>query len=272
METHTALQLCKLNNEFYRAHAASFSETRTAPWHGWTTCAELIEATVLEMSHEDCSAAPPNAQHTELQLKVLDLACGNLRFESFLYSRLSSVPFSFFAVDNCIDLVPELSTHPHVSLDFQNLDVLDVLAQGANINEQLEAPTCDLAVSFGFMHHIPSKAWRMQTLQSLIRQTRTGGLVLVSFWQFLKSDELRKKALVTHCTALEELGLPSLEANDYLLGWQNTPGVYRYCHSFTEEEIDDFTNAVKDDATLLARFSADGKTGNLNTYLAFKVL
>lgn len=58
---------------------------------------------------------------------------------------------------------------------------------------------------------------------------------------------------------------------DYLLGWRNLPGVYRYCHSFSDEEIDSLATLVADRAKCVARFRADGRTGSLNEYLVLQV-
>lgn len=58
---------------------------------------------------------------------------------------------------------------------------------------------------------------------------------------------------------------------DYLLGWRNLPGVYRYCHSFSDEEIDSLVTLVADKAKCVARFRADGRTGGLNEYLVLQV-
>lgn len=59
--------------------------------------------------------------------------------------------------------------------------------------------------------------------------------------------------------------------NDYLLGWQDTQGLYRYCHHFDEPEIERLLAAVADSAELVSRFEADGKTGNLNEYVVLRV-
>jgi hypothetical protein len=114
-------------------------------------------------------------------------------------------------------------------------------------------------------------AWRVEILSSLVRQTRSGGIVVVSFWQFLSNGALAKKACSTHERALKDLQLPALDTGDYLLGWQDMPDVYRYCHSFSEVEIDQLVEAVADKASVVSRFVADGRTKNLNSYVVLKV-
>lgn len=253
-----ALRLCALTGEFYRANAESFSQTRQSPWQGWVRLLEVVEA---------ASGREP--------LCVLDLACGNLRFERYLADTLPSRMLSGYAVDNCDPLVEAGERNESDALSrmsFQNLDAIERLS-GGSLRESLEAPdaSCDLVVSFGFMHHVPLERWRVELLRTLIAKVRPGGFVAVSFWRFLNSDKLARKAQETTIRARAELGIPELSPNDYLLGWQDTQGLYRYCHHFDELEIERLLAAVADSAELVSRFEADGKTGNLNEYVVLRV-
>lgn len=257
-EEALALRLCALTSEFYRANAESFSQTRQSPWQGWVRLLEVVDAAAEQEP-----------------LCVLDLACGNLRFERYLADALPDRRLSGYAVDNCDPLVEAGERGefgPLSRIAFQNLDVIERLS-GGRLREALEAPdaSCDLAVSFGFMHHVPLERWRVELLRALIAKVRPGGFVAVSFWRFLNSDKLARKAQETTSRALVELGLPELLPNDYLLGWQDTQGLYRYCHHFDEPEIERLLAAVADSAELVSRFEADGKTGNLNEYVVLRV-
>ena len=204
-----------------------------------------------------------------------DLACGNLRFERYLADALPNRMLSGYAVDNCDPLVEagERSESDALSrMSFQNLDAIERLSAGC-LRETLEAPdaSCDLAVSFGFMHHVPLERWRVELLRALVAKVCPGGFVAVSFWRFLNSDKLARKAKETTSRARAELGIPELPPNDYLLGWQDTQGLYRYCHHFDEPEIERLLAMVADSADLVSRFEADGKTGNLNEYVVLRV-
>lgn len=263
MNTKTVKILCKVNNDFYRNHYASFSETRTAPWPGWRTCLAVLRDACLDARRNPSSSQNPD---TSRGFSVFDLACGNLRFEAFLTAELPETPLTFYAVDNCDSIVPH-----RPSVNYQSLDILGLLQEGRRLSEHLTAPLCDLSVSFGFMHHVPLQEYRKELLSNLIRQTCPGGYVVVSFWQFLRSEAMREKAQASHNRALVELGLEDLDDNDYLLGWKNIPGAYRYCHSFSDAEIDQLVEAVTEDATLVARFASDGRTDDLNTYVILRV-
>ena len=281
LDEATARRLCDLTSEFYRANAESFSQTRQAPWQGWEralAAAGIVAADAaagVAAAGEVAAgvAAAASSRPAASPLRVLDLACGNLRFERFLAERLGAGRLRCFAVDNCDPLVDQAQTPgvlPPVS--FQNLDVVDALAAG-NLREALAVPdaSCDLAATFGFMHHVPREAWRAELLRALAAKVRPGGRVVVSFWRFLNSEKLAKKALATTKQARVELDLPALPLNDFLLGWQDTRGLYRYCHHFDEPEIERLLAAVADVARPVARFAADGKTGNLNEYVILRV-
>lgn len=254
-----ALRLCALTGEFYRANAESFSQTRQSPWQGWVRLLEVMDARAAER---------------EL-LRVLDVACGNLRFERYLADALPGRVLSGYAVDNCDPLVEAGERNESDALSrmsFQNLDAIERLSAGC-LREALEAPdaSCDLVVSFGFMHHVPLERWRVELLRALVAKVRSGGFVAVSFWRFLNSDKLAGKAKETTSRARAELGIPELSPNDYLLGWQDTQGLYRYCHHFDEPEIERLLAMMADSADLVSRFEADGRTGNLNEYVVLRV-
>lgn len=298
MNTETAQILCDLNTAFYREQSASFAETRQSPWPGWKWCVELWQ--VADMGEAAVSgggvdtgtvdsadvavekrAASGGAQAGVTgsagtsalpPATVFDLACGNLRLESFLRDAFPQVDTTCYAVDNCDSMVPAM-----LQVHYQSLDIVQALINGTLTRETFAAPMCDLSVSFGFMHHVPSERYRQQVLRALVEQTCPGGMVAVSFWQFLNSEKLAAKAQVTHAQALTDLvphGLDAaqLEDGDYLLGWKDVPGAYRYCHNFTEDEINRLVESVASQAKVVSRFMSDGRTNNLNSYVVLRVI
>ena len=250
MDEITARRLNKINTAFYNEHADSFSAARGQTWPGWQRCFDLILKDLTNSGNN---------------LTVLDLACGNLRFETFLRSQLPSLELSYYAVDNCDSLVPQKTL-----VNYVHLDILDVLQRGDVLSDSLALPQCNLAVCFGFMHHMPLRDHRNKILDYLIYQVVPGGFVIVTFWQFLKDEGLRAKAQDTHKRALGELDLGELDENDFLLDWNGIAGAYRYCHSFSEEEIDELVGSVASRAELIARFVSDGRSDTLNTYLVLR--
>jgi len=197
--------------------------------------------------------------------RLLDIACGNMRFEKYLLEAMPFVDFQATCVDSCDSLA--------VSVDgcvFRHGDIIEDLLE-------LESPSrrwgrdFDAVVSFGFFHHVPSHEFRSHLLDSLVDTVVPGGVVAVSLWRFASDDKMRKKAELTTHEASSALPLPpDLEKGDYLLGWNDVAGAYRYCHSFDGPEIEMLVESVASRAVLLDRFRADGRTGEMNEYLVFR--
>ena len=200
-------------------------------------------------------------------LDVLDLASGNLRFASFLTDAYPLQDVAVYAVDDCANLA---ISYPNAH--FQNLDIIAHLLEGAHLAELIDAPLCGVSVCFGFMHHVPGRENRTRILDALLDKTKTGGFVIVSFWMFLNNEALAKKAAITHAQALcalslSEAEIAALDKGDYFLGWKDTTDSYRYCHNFTDADIDALIASVERRARVAARFIADGRTNNLNAYV-----
>ena len=176
MDDKTAQMLSRLTREFYGEVASSFSVTREAPWQGWQRVVSMMEM--------------PSAGAS---LKVLDLACGNLRFERFLASSLPGVHIDAYAYDECDQLVGAADI-AGMAVHFRHLDVAETLFVHADLSSELGVQGCDLAACFGFMHHLPLPAQRESVLRALAESTRPGGLVAISFWQLSRSQRLLAKA------------------------------------------------------------------------------
>ena len=230
MDTKTAQTLSGLTQAFYAAVAPSFSATRQAPWQGWEQAWRLMDLP------------------TQRELRVWDVA-----------------------------LLEEAPPSGAVSYELEQLDLvglLDHTVAGTLSDDEERAvgslPPMDLAVSFGFMHHLPRAEQRQALMRMLAGQLAPGGYALVSFWQFADDERLRTKAELATQRARDQRGLAGLGACDYLLGWQDREDVLRFCHHCTEAEIDGLVACVGAMAREVARFSADGKGGRLNRYVLLR--
>lgn len=294
MDARAARELIALNNRFYKENAASFSATRSAPWQGWGRCLGVVRRELGLGAGASAERGSGDAAERLSTLRVLDVACGNLRFEDFLAREIPNVACECFAVDSCAALADageregESAGMPVVR--FRELDVLALLVdalEGAGAAsakaDQLartlagafDAPPCDIAVCFGFMHHIPVREWRTAVLRALVECLRPGGVVCVSFWRFLDDERLARKADEATARAAENMQLAPLvrafDAGDRLLGWQDRQDSFRYCHHFSDAEIDALAVSVADRARAIARFRADGRSGGLNEYVVLQV-
>ena len=250
MNLETITILNQLNSSFYQMNCESFSQTRQNAWLGWKQVTRHFVQKDFGRSY-----------------RVLDIACGNMRFEKYLVENVPDFEFQFECIDSC----DELSV-PMEGCAYCHRDIIQDLTQSESF------PTCwgegfDAAVSFGFFHHVPSVELRIRLLEGLADTVRRGGLIAVSLWRFASDESMRAKAERTTAKALASLSIPGeLEQGDYLLGWNDIPGVYRYCHSFDDGEIAEIISSSAARASLVDRFRADGRTGTSNEYLVFRRL
>lgn len=283
MDTKTAEILCKTTADFYRAQAASFSATRTAPWHGWVRCVDAMTKALGVAGRGVSSDACAQFSAVEgsgcegavltgcAAFSVFDLACGNLRFERFLEETLPDTSLRIYAVDSCDELVVS-ADGPSAPVTYESADIVGGLIEGLPLSCLHHAPQGDAAVSFGFLHHVPGEELRVRVLEGLIDAVRPGGCVAVSFWQFMNNPALAAKAEVTHAQACKALDIApdALDEGDYLLGWKNVEGAWRYCHHFSDEEVGRLVAAISDRARVIDSFEADGRTGAMNRYVVLQ--
>ncbi len=257
MDTETAHRLSNATSEFYATNAESFSSTRERPWDGWDT--------VLEHAAPGIECAANEGR----PFRVLDIGCGNMRFERMLAGAFPGQEFGLHAVDNCPAFACDFAQGGTVRR--QRLDVIGCLERDA-LAERLDVSACDLVVAFGFMHHVPVHEWRVALLTDMVGRAAPGGIVAATFWQFAKNEKLRRKAeraTEAGCARLD-VALRT-EDGDYLLGWQGDTSRFRYCHSFSDEEIlrmEQLAEACG--ATVLPSYSADGPDGRSNRYLVVR--
>lgn len=242
MDNVTAQLMSSLTSDFYRRVGESFSATRGSSWPGWERVLAAME---------------PREQDV---LRVLDLACGNLRFERALFERFPRA--RAHAVDSCDGMA-------HIQdarVTFQHLDIAQALFKG-ELFTRLDASRLDAAVSLAFMHHLPLYEQRVGLMDALAESVRPGGIAAVSFWQFADDARLLAKAQAATAIAAERYDLSSFGKDDYLMGWQDERDAFRFCHHCSDDEIDALIESVAGKARVLERFSADGASGALNQYV-----
>lgn len=258
MTPEVARRMNRLNEDFYRDNARSFDQTRQTAWPGWERCL--------------CIGHTTGALPRYGGARVLDVASGNLRLARYLAERLPGVRVSYHGIDSCPELARDVRLLEGWEVTLQELDVVDaLLGEGPDegLGARLKGGAADLVACFGFFHHVPTTEARRRLLQELLSYTRAGGLCCVSLWRPMSDRRIARRARESTRAGLRSLGLSEkeLDKGDYLLGWQGKPDTWRYCHHFDEEEIDRLVRAAQGTAGLIARFCADGKAGDLNSYL-----
>jgi SAM-dependent methyltransferase len=226
-------QILKLNKQFYQLIAKDFSKTRQKPWEGWGRVAELIEEHVMKQG-----------QNPDAMVKILDLGSGNGRFFKFLCEKMNN--FEYTGVDINNDLLEEAKRSRAVS-ETQPVNVMKNFKE-EDIFKNLDKiqGKYNMVTAFGVTHHIPNenfrKKWFSQIPLLLKEDSKEPSLIALSFWDFEK------------------------EPGDYLLGWDGKKEVTRYCHKYSEEELNYIIELYeKLDLSLIDRYISDNK----NIYLIF---
>ncbi|MEE8681900.1 MAG: class I SAM-dependent methyltransferase [Olsenella sp.] len=249
-----ARRLVQLTEAFYAQEAQSFSSTRKAAWEGWRKIFSLL------------------AVEGRPSLSVTDVASGNGRFGRALAEALPQVRIRYQAIDSCAPLMDEAPGWPaSIEAACFEQDLITPLLEGAKaLPSGIES--ADLLCCFGFLHHVPGAGLRLRFVQELVDATAAGGIIALALWRFADSPAGAQKAEAATRRACQELGFArdALEPGDYLLGWQGKPGVWRYCHSFTEHEAQELAHAVRGQASVVASYLADGKTHDQNCYLVLR--
>lgn len=248
MQTETISKLHQLTTAFYTVLADEFSKTRQAPWSGWEQVADIVNK---------------HFSKTEREISALDLGCGNGRLLTFL-KESSNFPFAFTGIDSnpaMLQKAKELLSTTKVTGKIKQIDILENL-QEATLAQSLNDQKADLITSFGVFHHIPSEELRARLILNLAELLQLNGLLIISFWQFAQFERFKPKQLDPSSFGISA---NELEEGDYLLGWGSSSNQARYCHSFSSAEIQKL--AVTSKLEPIAQFTADGKEGNVNTYL-----
>lgn len=289
MTDEVARLMNEVNATFYRTQADSFSRTRRSPWPGWERC--------LEESGLAGEEAAAHAAGTSGRLAVLDVGCGNLRFAAFLAARLPGMGVDYVGVDSCPALARDARQNETWRQRLVSRDVVGELldasggapaggaarrVQGASRAEAGSDDAAaqgdharggfDLVACFGLLHHVPTAAARSLLVRELVSRCAAGGVACVSLWQFAREGRRLARARATTEQACADLGLSpdALDPGDFLLGWEGRPHVWRYCHSFGDDEVRALAGGVSDLGRTRASFCPASGPDRLNRYLVLE--
>src|SRR3989304_432552 len=251
MKVSTIRQLNEFNAKFYQLTAEEFSKTRGFYWQGWKELLPILQPVVKEKS----------------QFKVLDVGCGNGRFGEFLFRQVAKKKLVYHGLDNSQSLLAtaQKKLAPlKFEKEFFTVDVVESLLD-QSLENKLPHKKYHLTTLFGVLHHIPSTKLRQELIKTLSNSLTSGGLLVMTAWQFLNDERLAKKQIHP---SIVQIDPEELESNDFILDWQRGLTAYRYCHFTDDQEMEELVKNT--DLKFLKRYSADGKAGNLNAYLVLQ--
>jgi tRNA (uracil-5-)-methyltransferase TRM9 len=235
MDESTVEKLLVLNREFYATFAQVFAESRSLSDPALTSILPYI---------------PSGA-------RVLDVGCGNGRLAQLLdQTRRGIIYAGVDAVPELIEVARTQSAQLDIPAGFH---VLDISRPGWS--DLFSGESFDYIVTLAVLHHIPSFRLRALALREMAELLAPRGRVILSTWQFLDSDRLRRK-IVDWTEA--DIPAEALEPSDYLLDWDRGGRGVRYCHLVGETELRQL--AAESGLSVRSTFRAGGREGNLSLF------
>jgi tRNA (uracil-5-)-methyltransferase TRM9 len=234
VDDETIHRLLRLNREFYASFSGEFSATRSG------------ERLNLE----------PFRKYLANDIRLLDAGCGNGRLARAL--ERAGYALDYVGVDGSAELIAlaekNCAALENIRVRFR---VADLTAPRWSETLHETAP-CDVITSLAVLHHIPSFDLRAAVLRELRALLKPRGIFVMSNWQFLNNERLRRK--IVPWKKLETGGW-RLETGDYLLDWKRGGTGYRYVHLIDEKQVEQL--ALASGFCIIEQFYADN---NLNLY------
>ena len=234
MNSATISRLLDLNRQFYQTFGREFSDKRQRVQPGVRRILESLRG----------------------DEQILDLGCGNGELARRGHRG------SYLGLDFSLPLLEQAERQPEgFRVEFRQGDL-----SASNWDVELPSAHFSLITCFAVLHHIPGEELRLAILQKTRRLLATDGRFVLSNWQFLNSQRLRKRV-----QPWREIGLSKAEVdeNDYLLDWRHGGRGLRYVHHFSEDELTCL--ALANSFKVSNTFYADGEGGKLGLYQVWKV-
>jgi tRNA (uracil-5-)-methyltransferase TRM9 len=251
MKLATVKRLADLNREFYEQHAEAFADSRPRLHLGVKRVLAQIPAGV----------------------RVLELGCGDGKVARWM--EANATPAFYLGLDSSEAMLerarrvtsdgwrgagnpPSLVTHHSSLLTFALADLNSPVWPRV-----LPSDPFDWILAFAVFHHLPGFSTRAQILRTLAERLSPGGTVVMSNWQFLRSERLKQRIVPWSALNLKE---SEVEPGDYLLSWErsNRRGL-RYVHVLDELEMRRMAEAAGL-LEVVEIFRSDGVTGDLADY------
>lgn len=207
---------------------------------------------------------------------VLDVGCGNGRLLAFLVSE--GWQGAYLGVDGSAGLLAAArqiaAAHPQAQARFFEADLFAVdwpartcAAALAPFGESVGQPReggawrAEALACLAVLQHIPGVVNRVRFLVQCATLLAPQARMIVSTWQFMTSERLRRRLL-----SWETVGLraAAVEPGDHLVAWGAGAAGQRYCAFIDQAALAGLAEAAG--LAVADTFFADGQEGNLNLY------
>ncbi len=242
MDSTVAHTLLELNRRFYAEFGKNFSATRQRIQPGARKIISRLEGNE----------------------RILDLGCGN----GELARTLAQGGFhgEYLGLDFSLPLLRDAESQPGAfPVNFRAVDLTSPAWSLETDHGLLIPDYWSLVTCFAALHHIPSRELRLNILRQVHRLLPPGGRFILSNWQFLNSEKLKRRI-----QPWETAGLSAAEVDegDYLLDWRAGGSGLRYAHHFSAEELGQL--AAEAGFSVEESFLSDGENGRLGLYQTWR--
>jgi len=228
-------RLNQINRTFYSTFATPFSETRESARE-----LEVILPYIADGA------------------RVLDLGCGNGRVAKLLARHRRDV--AYLGVDSSADLVARCKMQD-AGRKLQEAEFLVADMVEPDWIRKLTWASFDCVLLLAVLHHIPGADVRARILRHARELLAPQGRIVVSTWQFMDSERMRKKVVPWSVVGIDER---ELEPGDALLNWKRGGVGLRYCHWIGGDELRALAAQVG--LNVVEMFRAGGREENLSLY------
>lgn len=201
MQQVQADALLKETEQGYNHIASHFSSTRQAPW---SEVQNLVD------------------QYIHPGQEILDVGCGNGRVANLA----DKIKAHYTGIDLSSELIAIARTqHPEATFVVSNM-----------MHTPFANNSFDHVMMIASFHHIPSRAYRLQTIQEMARITKPGGMILMTNWNKYQW----RFAKIRLQFGWQLLTKPVMDRGDVLIPWRNQERktiTNRYYHFFTAGEL-----------------------------------
>ncbi len=198
MKEKYANEILKMSRRGYENIAHDFSQTRKIFWE---------ELSFLKDYINDGD-------------NILDLGCGNGRFLELIGDK----KIKYFGIDSSESLIKQANETYGQLGKFIHGDALSLPYKNNSFNT---------IVSFGVLHHIPSKKLRKQFLNEAHRVMKKDGVLILTVWNLWNE---RLTPVIKKHAIQKLLGKSKLDFKDVFLPFGKKESV-RYLHAFTKREL-----------------------------------
>jgi len=228
-------RLYQINRTFYSTFATSFSETRESARE-----LEVILPYIADGA------------------RVLDLGCGNGRVAAMLARQQRNV--TYVGIDSSEKLIAGCRIQD-AGCKMQEAEFLVADIVEPDWIHKLTWASFDCVLLLAVLHHIPGADVRARILRQARELLAPQGRIVVSTWQFMDNERMRKKIVPWSVAGVDER---ELEPGDALLNWKRDGEGLRYCHWIGQDEMRAL--AAQAGLSVVETFRAGGREGNLSLY------